>query len=172
MKFYIDDILPISFIITFFVLIFVVTDMVITPYYSEIAVYIHISLVVIVLLMVLSYYVHMLNRNKKMEMETENSEYEIEKVLILSTGHISKSEFNTMTEDDEMPFRVIPHEFGIILILYDFDEVTEYEDAKGYMQTHFPKLWRVILFSKNMGCKYINFDQDGIIYPALPNYDW
>lgn len=99
-------------------------------------------------------------------------DFEIEKVLIVSTGHVSHPEFLAMTADDELPYRAIDHEYGVLLILVDHDDIGESVEADSYMRTHFPHLLTVVNFARERGCKYINFDQDGIQYEELPIYDW
>ena len=99
-------------------------------------------------------------------------EFEIERVLVISTGHVSHPEFLAMTADDELPYRVLDHEYGVLLILIDYDDMGEFMEADSYMRTHFPHLLQVINFARERGCKYINFDQDGIQYKELPIYDW
>ena len=102
----------------------------------------------------------------------EKSRYEIEKTLILSTGHVSEHEFNTMQDDDEFPYRVIKHEYGLIVVLTDLEDIGEFVDADSYMRGHFSNVWSVVKFAENLGCKYINFDQDGEVYEELKEFDW
>lgn len=164
-----EDFWPIAFIIGFFITANIILWKYLFPANPNAAISIFVFVLLITIAMVIFYINFVEKRNKRKE---PISKYEVEKILVLSTGHLSLNEFNEMQINDEMPFRVIKHEYGAIVIMYDFNETLEFEDAKGFMLGRFPKLWRVLMFAKGMGCRYVNFDQDGNLYPNLPSYEW
>lgn len=165
-----EDFFPVAFMLGFLLTSGYILGKYLYPVHPDAALWIGIFVILITIVMVIAYWQFMDKREKRKEQPV--SEYEIEKVLILSTGHLTQQEFEGMQVDDEMPFRIIKHEYGAIVIMYDFNETLEFEDAKGFMLGHFPKLWRVLMFAKGMGCRYVNFDQDGEIYAKLPSYEW
>lgn len=168
-----DDIFPLAFVL---ILLFGGGYLIGNALYTVIPdfwfVFIMVVWVCMCTVMLATYIVSIDKRKYKVEAQPEKPKYEIEKVLILSTGHVSQFEFETMTVDDEMPFRTIEHEYGVILIMSDFEDEEAFEQARCYMVAHFPKLWKVTQFAKGLGCRYVNFDRDGEIYELLPQYDW
>lgn len=162
-----EDVLPISFILSFYLIGMGVVAKLIFPNYPNIGFYVGVIIVLLTLFMFVAYMIYVNKRKDRMMAQEE-----IEKVVILSTGHLPYSEFNTMTVDDEFPFRAIPHEYGVIIIATKFEDAETARHNKEYMQGHFPVLWDVIQFAWNRGCLYINFDQDGEFYKELKQYDW
>lgn len=93
---------------------------------------------------------------------------EVTKLLVLSTGHITKETNSLLTIIDmsEWPCSGGPYgDYG--WFLYAHDENCDEGDQK------IPDdLWAVMQFARKEGCNYILLDRDGDTTEELPIYDW
>jgi hypothetical protein len=91
-----------------------------------------------------------------------SSELEIDKILTLSTAHISEETNRILTEDpDRFVFSVRANEYGYFLSTAAVGQQTNPEDIQAIMA-----------FAVSHGCSYVNLDRDGSVVPGLKEYDW
>jgi len=103
--------------------------------------------------------------------EQEKSEgLDIQKTLILSTGHLPRFEFDRIHKFTGMPFRTTIHSYGKLLIFMEMDETTKplYEN----MYNNYPALSKVYSLMQANGIKRVDFDQDGEYVFGLKEYNW
>jgi hypothetical protein len=90
--------------------------------------------------------------------------------LDISTAHLTEAEMNAVSgrlvlEVDKTP-RVIVHEYGAwVNVLSD-------EQADVELVAAYPNLAACLKRARELGCLWINFDQDAAHDPALPTYEW
>lgn len=94
--------------------------------------------------------------------------------LDLSTAHLTEAEMDAVNArlaaiDDETP-RVIVHEYGA-WVNVTTDEAVD-EQAEAALAAAYPNLAACIKHARELGCWWINFDQDAGADGALPTYEW
>lgn len=95
------------------------------------------------------------------------------KVADLSTSHMTRADNDLLTarhEDPDFPVIVRFTEFGWLLYVSSIDDpdIQEIWRDAGLSQT----VIQACLAANRAGCKYADFDCDGIIYEDLPKADW
>lgn len=105
------------------------------------------------------------------------SELEIERVLVISTAHISKavdSHFHKITQESIIP-SILVHDFEYGWIVYvptnddDFDEHIERIDNEATFDESFRKLF---IFANSLNFNLIKFDVDGPVSSHFKQHDW
>jgi len=91
----------------------------------------------------------------------------IHNYLDLSTCHITEKDSQILTENKDLPFRVIPHEYGYWINVQS--AVTMGVCKKHNLSSDFFKLI-FIAFIKN--CDWINLDRDSEIEKQLNVNNW
>jgi hypothetical protein len=96
-----------------------------------------------------------------------------EKVLVLSTAHISKQTNDFLKEvhhDKLEAFRFVAHSYGFILFV---SEVSLEEDRVNDWK-YFPELRPIMEMAVKYRCSYINIDRDGEVdYTGqLQTFEW
>lgn len=96
---------------------------------------------------------------------------EIQKTLVLSTGHLPEIEYRNLAYNiiDKPLFRPIQHQYGTILVLPDKKEVKENIENTRKI---FPELAKIIEYCSENDIMYIDFDQDGDLYDEFEQFDW
>lgn len=99
---------------------------------------------------------------------------EIQKTLVLSTGHLPENEFVTLTlrpitEIKVYCFRATQHQYGTILVLPDKFSINENIEVT---RKQFPTLAKIIEYCAENEIMYIDFDQDGDLYDEFEQFDW
>ena len=90
---------------------------------------------------------------------------EIDRTLVLSTAHVSKS---TM---DWIPYSklvVYPFEYGHIILVPSAVRL-RLINAAGYMKAELKPLFSLC---RKLKCKWLRLDRDGDTNPNLKTYDW
>ena len=95
------------------------------------------------------------------------------KSLDISTGHLTKLETNLLDEaakgESENPVIAYRYEYGYFVYVPTADE----PDYLVYAEYGYSKQFIAILRrAKELGCKYAQFDGDGIQYNDLEPFSW
>lgn len=100
---------------------------------------------------------------------------EIQKTLVLSTGHLPENEYDILTlvpiteTNDLNCFRATQHQYGTILVLPDKETVKQ--NIKSTSK-RYPTLVKIIEYCVENEIMYIDFDQDGDLYDEFEQFDW
>lgn len=102
-------------------------------------------------------------------------EYEIQRSLVVSTGHINKKDRDgidfyaksSVGSDEEHPYRIVVYIFEYGWLVWVDPKFTS-PDYKGFSPT-FKKL---IKLAKTHKCQYIRIDRDGPQYDGLEIFTW
>ena len=100
------------------------------------------------------------------------TKYEIEKVLVLSTGHITEKDAGTLDKIiDEVQPGPIVYGFPYGYYIYVGSEVKEkIKDAKkAGLSKYFCNLFAI---AHSLNCQYIKLDADGPAMDNLPLFNW
>lgn len=110
---------------------------------------------------------------------------EIEKMLVISTGHITYNDMKVLSDGDsnDYPYTRLSTEYGIIIFLTSdmvipprsnsADFILDSNEKPSLNVSAFSKEFIEILrIAKDNKCCYINFDSDGTIVPELKEFDW
>ena len=95
---------------------------------------------------------------------------EIRRTLVLSTGHLPWEAFKALTnheDDDNRPFRVVTHEYGVMLILSD-DKLIQ----AAYNWPQLQPLKPIVIYALSNHIQCIDFDRDGPIEDNFKHWDW
>ncbi len=105
-----------------------------------------------------------------MKQPKENdSQYEIQKHLVLSTGHVTEDDMKKLADESKCPLSVYSYEYGANIHVGDEAE-EKVQQAKNYgMSEAFQKLVQITI---EQGCSYLKLDCDGQQYDHLEVYDW
>ena len=102
--------------------------------------------------------------------QPKETDLEIQKTLILSTGHLPHKEFLKLENDVLMPFRSVSHEYGCLLIFMDCEDDNENEFV--LMRDEYPTLSKIYNLMQVNDIKRVDFDQDGAELKELEKFDW
>lgn len=91
----------------------------------------------------------------------------IEKALVLSTGHVSFETDQLFQAMVKFPFRYVLHDYGYILFLRLLDE-----EKREQWQELAPELIPIIEMANQHGCSLIDFDRDASLNGNLQGFDW
>lgn len=108
---------------------------------------------------------------------------EIEKMLIISTGHISAKDMENLTTTDPhpYPYTVLPTEYGAIISLTSDMVIPPKEQSiafisgkeiEPWVKEYSPEFLDILRLAKAKDCTWINFDCDGSEYAELPKFNW
>jgi len=91
------------------------------------------------------------------------------KSLDISTGHLTKLETNFLDEaakgESENPITAYKYEYGYFVYVPDEDlALAEYGYSKQFIT--------ILRRAKELGCKYAQFDGNGIQYDDLETFSW
>jgi hypothetical protein len=94
------------------------------------------------------------------------------KSLDISTGHLTKAEADLLDEaakgESENPVTAYKYEYGHFVYVPDENDdhlaIAEY----GYS----PQFLAILRRARELGCKYVQYDCDGIQYDDLETYSW
>ena len=90
---------------------------------------------------------------------------EIHKILTLSTGHLTREEFENLESDIDMPYRAIKHEYGCIIVISE-DLIDEMPDVPENLKN-------IIEYCIRNVIRYVDFDQDApISVNRFPVFSW
>jgi hypothetical protein len=95
------------------------------------------------------------------------------KFLDLTTSHVTEAEMNALSagfsDFDEPHPRVVAHEYGAWLNVWEIDSWVEEE--KVFAEAY-PNIGACLRRARELGCVWINFDQDGHFETDLRRYEW
>jgi len=108
---------------------------------------------------------------------------EIEKMLIINTGHISSQDMENLTDTDPhpYPYTVLLTEYGVIISLTSDMEIQPKEQSIVFISDKKVEPWvkeyskefiDILRLAKAEGCTWINFDCDGTEHDELPKFNW
>ena len=101
-------------------------------------------------------------------------EYEIQKSLVLSTGHIALSDNNQLKDEAEA-------DSGKDLIVYQYDagfniyidqDKKDFKERIDNLDTYSEAFVNLLSIAFEQGCHYLKLDRDGQIHNHLPTFDW
>lgn len=115
-------------------------------------------------------------------------EREIEKMLVVSTSHITRADNDQLTKDGfastDYPIKISKrakflnpslivtqlYEYGFIIFVGDGDEpmLWEYEFDDKYSLA----LKNLLIMARELGCRYLKVDRDGKEYEDLEKFEW
>ena len=95
------------------------------------------------------------------------------KSLDISTGHLTKQDEKLLRAAakgvDTNPIIAYKYEYGYFVHVPDKDEGLN----KACIKEGYSKEFTLLLIrARELGCKYIQFDGDGITYDDIPSFDW
>lgn len=94
-----------------------------------------------------------------MDAPVKFSSRHIDRMLNISTGHLSEKTCNAWMKDQDVVC-AIEHDYGWIVWVN--------EKAEGLPND----LQFVLRFARNQACDYVKFDCDAAVLEELPVYDW
>jgi hypothetical protein len=97
----------------------------------------------------------------------------ISKMLDISTGHLTKGDNDLLTEAGEgetgNPIVAYIYEYGYLVFVPEKDEgLNQHARMYGYSTT----FTRIMNRARELKCKYIQFDGDGIQYDDIETFKW
>lgn len=98
--------------------------------------------------------------------EKSEDKYEIQRVLVLSTGHIREQDERFLRNHDGA-YYIIPYEYGYFVWVPS--ELENLEDAMGEVP---PKIGELIKLAFEENCQWLRLDSDGMIVEGLEEFDW
>ena len=88
-------------------------------------------------------------------------------VLDISTAHIHRNDMVKLS-GDETPAIAYSYEEGVFVFAGDPQD--DYRDFKDYGFSL--EFVHILLWARQLGCKYVQFDCDGTEYEQLPKFEW
>ena len=97
----------------------------------------------------------------------------INKVLDISTGHLTKKDNELLTEagkgETGNPIVAYIYEYGYFVFVPEEDDgLNQHAETYGYSKT----FTKIMTRARELKCKYIQFDGIGIEYEDLEVFDW
>lgn len=101
-----------------------------------------------------------------------SKKYEFEKVLVLSTGHMLKSDSELLDKEDRPSLVAYPYDYGHYIWVGIDDDSFE-NNFEGAIADGFSEAFLNLLrLAHRMNCPYLKLDCDGPIMDDLPKFDW
>ena len=108
---------------------------------------------------------------------------EIEKILVISSAHISEEDMEnlTITDPHPYPYTVLPTEYGVIISLTSDMELPPKEQSIEFITDKKRPAWvdeyseeflEILRIAKANDCTFVNFDSAGSEYDELPKFNW
>ncbi len=108
---------------------------------------------------------------------------EIEKMLIINSGHVTKEDMDSLCDPDlnTYPYTRLPTEYGVIVYLTSDMELPARTNSIDFITEGSSPSWckafseefiEILRIAKENDCHYVNFDCDGTEVPELPRFDW
>jgi hypothetical protein len=97
----------------------------------------------------------------------------IEKVLDISTAHISESD-DSLIKEDSFPGSAYQYEYGYFVYTGLGETPVDHKNHKaGYKKHGMSKEFiSIIEKARRKGLKYVKFDCDGMTYSDLTTFEW
>lgn len=97
---------------------------------------------------------------------------EIEKYLVVSTGHIAEGDMERLDEeaDDGSGASLIAmvYEEGILVFVGTEEDMAERAESRGFGEG----LQKILSLARKNDCQYLKLDRDGPILEGYDFYDW
>ena len=90
---------------------------------------------------------------------------DIQKLLTLSTAHITQQEMQRISDDEAQSFVVYPNDYGAFILVED-------TGLSCPSEPDMPRLSALAAYARAKGCAWIKLDCDADTIEALPTYDW
>lgn len=102
----------------------------------------------------------------------KSPKFEIQKTLVVSTGHITQDDSKILAEAANDGLTL-----GTLLITYDSEYwhilyLTTLTQSSARMAGLSTACRKWIKIAKDLGCDWIKFDRDGEVYEDYPTFDW
>lgn len=95
-----------------------------------------------------------------------------QKILDISTGHLTKKDNDLLKDEDSMnnPISSYKFEYGYFVHVSEdsMEELTPIIKSAGYSD----EFLIILSKAKELKCSYIKFDSDGFLYTDLNSFDW
>jgi len=98
-------------------------------------------------------------------------EYEIEKVLVLSTGHVTLEDSHRLDLKDRANVIVHDYEHGWY-IWVGSDEPFSDQLLRARAEGYSAAFCNLMTLAHSLGCSYLKLDCDGPLREDLPKFDW
>ena len=101
---------------------------------------------------------------------------EIQKVLVLSTGHLKETTAKTLNyffdlgSENEMT-AIAKYDCGYFLTVPSDPEYLA-EFTEDMVKHHMEELAVILQKAASLQCTFVNFDRDGETYPEFPTFNW
>jgi hypothetical protein len=92
---------------------------------------------------------------------------EIQKILVISTGHLPHSTMQAL--DGTEP--VLPDQLPLHAS-YDYGVFVWCDTDNGWNTERFPELKAVIDYAAKLDCQWVRFDRDADYVSGLPRWSW
>ena len=97
----------------------------------------------------------------------EGAEDRVQKLLDLSTSHVSNATRELLESEYKLPVRYVKHEHGWLFFLSSIDKYINEQEFDAV-----PELRALMTEAVKRGCSYINFDSDADILEGFETFDW
>lgn len=108
---------------------------------------------------------------------------EIEKMLLISTCHLSQTDLTLLTEPSThpYPYTTLTTEYGVIVFVVTDMVLPPKENSIDFITDKIPEEWvkhytkefiEVLRIAQANGISWVNFDRDGSVYNELHKFDW
>lgn len=102
--------------------------------------------------------------------------YEIFSVLEISTAHITEQDGNLLEASGEAETQVVAYstEYGwqVYCQYENEDELFDYVVLSMKSEGYSDEMINLMKLGRQLGCRYLGIDQDGMIYDNLPQFGW
>lgn len=95
-------------------------------------------------------------------------EYEIDRMLHASTGHMSEDDFISAKNSNGPDIVGYAYEYGVLVLVPEENNFANILLEKGWSDGFI----KTLQLARNQNCRWVKFDQDGPVYEELQIYDW
>lgn len=89
--------------------------------------------------------------------------------LDVSTGNLTEEEFRVVERGRDAGGVIgDPHEYGAWVYVPAGDD----EDAPANDASKYPNIAAIVSLARDLGCRWVNFDQDADFLDGFPSFDW
>jgi len=107
-------------------------------------------------------------------MNANSTVFEIEKILVISTAHLPSQEYlDELSSNGAAPSR--PRNFNLISIPTNYGVLVYVGgDSENFSRliNHYSDISVILVKARELGCSWVNFDQDGSTYSIFTSWDW
>ncbi len=107
-----------------------------------------------------------------MEKKTTTPQFEIEKYLVASTGHITQDDMEKLDEeadcDSGASLLARVSEYGVCVFVGTEEDMAKKAEKRGFGKG----LQNMLTLARKNGCTFLKLDQDGPTIEGHKTYDW